>query len=38
MMRYIVIVPAVLAAACVALYFWALTQPNIFANMDEAYN
>ena len=37
-MKYLVIVPAVLAAAFVALYVWALTQPNIFANMDEAYN
>ena len=38
MMRYLIIVPAVLAACAVALYVWALTQPNVFANMDEAYN
>ena len=37
-MKYLVIVPAVLAAAFAALYVWALHQPNIFANMDEAYN
>ena len=38
MIRYLVIVPAVLAAACVAMYIWALTQPNPFANWQEAYN
>ena len=38
MIRYLVIVPAVLLAAVVALYFWALHQPNIFANWQEAYN
>ena len=37
-MKYLIIAPVVLLAACVALYIWALTQPNIFANMDEAYN
>ena len=38
MIRYLVIVPAVLAAAFFALYVWALHQPNIFANWQEAYN
>ncbi len=38
MTRYLAIIPAVLAAAFVALYLWAQRQPNIFANMDEAYN
>jgi hypothetical protein len=38
MIRYLVIVPAVLAAAFFAMYIWALTQPNIFANWQEAYN
>ncbi len=37
-MKYLIIAPAVLLAAAIALYVWALTQPNIFANMDEAYN
>ena len=37
-MKCILIIPAVLLAACVALYLWALHQPSIFANMDEAYN
>ena len=37
-MKYLVIVPAVLLGAAIAMYVWALTQPNIFANMDEAYN
>lgn len=37
-MKCIMIVPAVLIAACVALYVWALTQPNMFENLDEAYN
>ena len=37
-MKYILIVPAVLLGAAVALYVWALTQPNVFENMDEAYN
>ena len=37
-MKYILIIPAVLMAAAVALYVWALTQPNVFENMDEAYN
>ena len=37
-MKYILIVPAVLLGAAIGLYIWALTQPNIFANMDEAYN
>ena len=38
MIRYFLIVPAVLLGAAVALYVWALTQPNVFENMDEAYN
>lgn len=37
-MKYLIIAPVVLLAACVALYFWALHQPNIFANWQEAYN
>lgn len=38
-MKYLLIViPAILLAAAVALYVWALTQPNMFENLDEAYN
>ncbi len=37
-MKYLAIVPAVLLAAAVAMYVWALHQPNIFANWQEAYN
>ena len=37
-MKYLVIVPAVLLGAAVALYVWAVRQPNVFENMDEAYN
>ncbi len=37
-MKYLIIAPAVLLGAAIALYVWALHQPNIFANMDEAYN
>ena len=37
-MKYLIIAPVVLLAAFAALYVWALHQPNIFANMDEAYN
>lgn len=37
-MKCILIIPAVLLAAFVALYVWALHQPNIFANWQEAYN
>ena len=34
-MKYILIVPAVLMAACVALYVWVLTQPNVFEEAAE---
>ncbi len=37
-MKYLIIAPVVLLAAFFAMYIWALTQPNPFANMDEAYN
>ena len=37
-MKYLIIAPVVLLAAFVALNLWALTQPNIFANWQEAYN
>ena len=36
--KYILIIPAVLLGAAVALYVWAVRQPNVFENMDEAYN
>ena len=38
MMRYLIIVPAVLAACAVALYVWAVRQHNIFADWEGAYN
>ena len=38
-MKYLLIViPAILLGAAVALYVWAVRQPNVFENMDEAYN
>ena len=38
MIRYLVIVPAVLMAACVALYVWAAFDPNPFEKWEEAYD
>ena len=38
MIRYILIVPAVLMAACVALYVWAAYDTNPFEKWEEAYN
>ena len=38
MIRYILIIPAVLMAACVALYVWAAFDPNPFEKWEEAYN
>ncbi len=37
-MSRLLLVPIVLLAAAVALYVWVLTQPNMFENMDEAYD
>lgn len=37
-MSRLLLVPIVLLGAAIALYVWALHQPNIFANWQEAYN
>ena len=33
--KYILIIPAVLLGAAVALYVWVLTQPNVFEEAAE---
>ena len=38
MTRYLVIIPAVLMAAAVALYVWAAYDTNPFEKWEEAYN
>ena len=38
MPRYILVVTAVLLAACVALYIWAAYDLNPFDNWEDAYN
>ena len=35
MIRYLLIVPAILLGAAVALYVWVLTQPNVFEEAAE---
>ena len=38
MIRYFLIVPAVLLGAFAALYVWAVRQPNMFDKWEEAYD
>ena len=38
MIRYLVIVPAILLGAAVALYVWAAYDTNPFEKWEEAYN
>lgn len=37
-MKYLIIVPAVIAACAVALYVWAVRQPNPFLDWEGAYD